>query len=570
MTMEDVVRRLREEVDLDPKTRSSWISAITTVFAARGLTPVEVLAHPPSVRAMIETTAWQATGIRQATWRNKLALIKAALRHVGVDVHRERGSYPKSAEWTRLLEPLPAQARKTLAVFAGWCTAAGIEPQDVDGTVFGKFWDFLQAQCIRRHLREAWLATRRSWNTFVAVADSSYPLIADIKPRRFQSLAWEAFPPSFLDDVLAWQSFASTVDLDEERKPLKAATITGYVGAFRQIATVLVGDGVSPAEITSLAVLLKVDMVRRAVANIRGSRSIEQARVQLRLAVFALLAAARWLERDPAPSLPDSVTDGIAYLGKAAGKLRDRQAGMAAKNRDRLARLQDPTIGRMFLNLTHTVLARHAGVTVPSHAQAIELQMAALHVLLLETALRMGNIAALDLERHITRPAGGQAGRWLIAIPAEEMKSGRPHETMLGEVGSAVLTDYVERVRPVLLKGPCSALFISRHGRPKTRVTLSNQYSAFIHREIGIKVNPHLHRHFAAMNWLNAMPGAYEAISDILGHASTAVTKAFYCGAERRTALQRWHEVLDARRAEAGAGRLPLRVKSRKRHGDDL
>ncbi|WP_041787458.1 site-specific integrase [Rhodomicrobium vannielii] len=76
-------------------------------------------------------------------------------------------------------------------------------------------------------------------------------------------------------------------------------------------------------------------------------------------------------------------------------------------------------------------------------------------------------------------------------------------------------------------------------------MSLSKQYSGFLARELGLQVNPHLLRHYAGMAWLDAMPGEYQGLAKLLGHASTRTTEAFYTGAEAKTAQTRWQHLLE-------------------------
>ena len=61
-------------------------------------------------------------------------------------------------------------------------------------------------------------------------------------------------------------------------------------------------------------------------------------------------------------------------------------------------------------------------------------------------------------------------------------------------------------------------------------------------------INAHLFRHLAAMIWLDANPGGYEAARRLLGHSAVSTTINVYSGLEARSALRAYGEVLAARR----------------------
>ena len=107
-------------------------------------------------------------------------------------------------------------------------------------------------------------------------------------------------------------------------------------------------------------------------------------------------------------------------------------------------------------------------------------------------------------------------------------------------------------------------MFLTRNGTTKTSKTIAKQYSAFILRELGLVVHPHLLRHYAGMMWLNALPGEYQGLSKLLGHRSTKTTEQSYTGAETATAQGRWHTVLNDARSMDRAKQVALRILARK------
>ena len=55
-------------------------------------------------------------------------------------------------------------------------------------------------------------------------------------------------------------------------------------------------------------------------------------------------------------------------------------------------------------------------------------------------------------------------------------------------------------------------------------------------------MHPHLFRHLAGKLTLDAQPGAYGQVRDILGHRSTNTTTHYYAGMETKGALQHYDE----------------------------
>jgi len=223
----------------------------------------------------------------------------------------------------------------------------------------------------------------------------------------------------------------------------------------------------------------------------------------------------------------------------------NRSQGMTAKNRARLDQFRQPDALDRFIDLPVAVMRRvEAGGTLTRKA-ALEIQNAALLALLQAAPMRIRNAANLDLEQHILRPSGGHAGAWLVRIPRTEVKNDRPLEAEIGLASAAILERYVDRYRPLLVDGASTALFPGRDGAPKTSEALSRQLSRFLRRELGLDFNPHLIRHWAAFAYLEAQPGDYETVRQLLGHRSINVTLQHYASSSSQAAFRRYDSMLD-------------------------
>ena len=92
---------------------------------------------------------------------------------------------------------------------------------------------------------------------------------------------------------------------------------------------------------------------------------------------------------------------------------------------------------------------------------------------------------------------------------------------------------------PLLCPSGTPWLFPRRDGHgPVDPSQLSSRLSKRIRSETGLVMNSHLFRHLAAMVWLDANPGAYEAARRLLGHSEISRTLDLYSGLEVRTATQ--------------------------------
>lgn len=564
-TLAHIQDALKADASLDPHVRSELSSAITRFCEICGVDPTQVVADPTAIRKLRKSASWQIAGLKERSWANIVTRLTRAMSLAGVDVDRRRRNTRLLPIWEELLAGLSQDQWKRLRRLAGWCSARQITPAEVTEATFSAFYEFLHSQSVQSNLRERWHEARRAWNKVVAIPGSTYPTIPNLTPPGWRSMQWGEFPESLQEALAAWRHYLASPTLFDERDPLRPVTIRNYDLALRRYASRLVETGAEPGEIASLADLLDVARVKQGLQPIKGKDNSDQARGRLHVVLQSLLSVARFVELSPSDPSFEQQQRQFAFLRKLAAKARVQQFGMVRKNRDRLAKLSDATAARLFRNLHTTVAARYQEIRQPTIAQAHEMQMAAILVLLLDLPLRIKNVAALDLDRHISRPPGGRSGPWRIAFAGEEMKNRQPFEAQLGEEASAFLSNYVGRFRPALLKGPSSILFVSRTGLAKKPTTLSTQFSGFIRRELGLHVNPHLLRHHAGMLWLNSMPGEYQPLSKLLGHSSSKTTERSYTGAESKTAQDRYHSLLDALRAEDRAAASRSEVAAHRR-----
>ena len=380
--------------------------------------------------------------------------------------------------------------------------------------MFDRFLRYLEEQSIQTRPRERWHVHRRAWNRALAArTDGRFPRIQNVAAERWETLPWKAFPASLRDDL---DRYVEAVTVGRKyragERPLRPTTIKNYRAALRQHLSRLVESGVPAERFAMLSDCLHLELVQRSLELINGPEQeaiCDAARPRLSALMIALISVARYC----------GVSDEhLAELKMLLKTVVNRSQGMTAKNRARLDQFRQPDALDRFIDLPVAVMRRvEAGGTLTRKA-ALEIQNAALLALLQAAPMRIRNAANLDLEQHILRPSGGHAGAWLVRIPRTEVKNDRPLEAEIGLASAAILERYVDRYRPLLVDGASTALFPGRDGAPKTSEALSRQLSRFLRRELGLDFNPHLIRHWAAFAYLEAQPGDYETVRQLLGH----------------------------------------------------
>lgn len=218
---------------------------------------------------------------------------------------------------------------------------------------------------------------------------------------------------------------------------------------------------------------------------------------------------------------------------------------MTEKNRHRLRHLQDERTLRRLLDLPERLFARGGGARTP-HAAALAREDAVALALLLICPVRISNIAGIHIERHLHRPGNG---RVFLVLSEYEVKNGQPMEFELPDDVRRMIDNHLATRAPALCPTGTPWLFPRRDGSaPMEGNPLSRRLAKRLRKEIGLEMNAHLFRHLAAMIWLDANPGAYEAVRRLLGHAELSHTINLYSGLEARAAIAAYGRVVAEKR----------------------
>jgi hypothetical protein len=166
--------------------------------------------------------------------------------------------------------------------------------------------------------------------------------------------------------------------------------------------------------------------------------------------------------------------------------------GMTEKNRRRLAPFDDPAVMRRFLNLPMVEMEKLARQSVTRRSAAQASYLAVLSILI-AAPMRIKNIAALDLERHLRWVHAGDHVVLEILVPKTEVKNRQTLQFRI--TGPFAVHTYHHSFWPRLAGPGITALFPSLDGEPKRSETLGKQISRLVRERIGIESNPHLMRH---------------------------------------------------------------------------
>ncbi|MFC7543346.1 tyrosine-type recombinase/integrase [Siccirubricoccus deserti] len=239
------------------------------------------------------------------------------------------------------------------------------------------------------------------------------------------------------------------------------------------------------------------------------------------------------------------------------------------QGRERLRQLIQPLTRSRLLVLPEDMRKAASGDPSSRHDVARKVMLAAAIEILLVCPLRKANLARLRIDRHLQRT--DRRGRRIshIVIDEAEVKNEAPIEWPVPQGTADLLETWLTQWRPHLLGDDTANPYLFPGRAPGTYASengLGNAITGLLHRQIGVKVNPHLLRHFAAWRHLRRHPGEYEIIRRVLGHRSIETTVKFYCGLEAESAARHFHAGLELDRKEARGIVALSRPRSRRGH----
>ena len=93
---------------------------------------------------------------------------------------------------------------------------------------------------------------------------------------------------------------------------------------------------------------------------------------------------------------------------------------------------------------------------------------------------------------------------------------------------------------------------------------MTDRIEKAVRKHLGVKLTPHQFRHLAAKIILDANPGAYELVRQMLGHKNMKTTTNFYAGIDTKRAGRAHADLLLKLRDDSLRGRRrrrPLKPK---------
>jgi len=538
-TLADVLAMVPGFTTISPQARHNMASAINTL--ARVLdSPAHAIPIAANIFRSQLTKAQPATlGISVRRWRNVASDVRRAIRLSGLSAAVVRSEIPLSDAWDSLLKTVADPwARAAVRRFGRFCSGHQQDPEAVDDAVVQQYLACLQASELARDANRSVLVLVRAWNKhFVSEAKAQYRRLAGTSRTRKYALDWHELPARLQEEVSAFHEQCLHPDpLDPAAKnPIRPATIRNRDFLIRRFAAALIARGVAVDELQRLEDLFRLDRLKEGLRYFlehKGGKDSTQIPHFIKLAINL---GKHWTH------LP---LEQINEMKTLCRRFQRPQNGLTEKNRSRLRQFSDNKIVGVLVALPARLVAK-VKVLKPSHRSALLVQTALAIAVLILAPIRIGNLVALDRRQHF-RWARHDGQRVLhLVIPAVEVKNSVDLEYPLPQELTALLDLYMTKYQPLMARlHPSGLLFPGLKGGPKQQEGFSRAISATIQRETGIKMNPHLFRHLAALLFLERHPGSYEEVRRILGQKRVSTTIQNYAGLEITAAVRRYDEVI--------------------------
>ena len=541
LTLADVILAVRT-ADLPARRRQEIAAALRTVARALRKPPDCVSANPRRLADAMNEVAPRAIGMSLGRWANVRSLTRAGLALVQ-PMSPGRHIIPLAPAWKASWKQLPRPVKIALLRFARFCTVRGIEPWAVTEATFETFRVHLDATLLKSP-GKIYAAAVRAWRAAQAVVDSWPRIDITIPSRRKDwTLSWSHFPESLRQDCAAWCNRIAGQDLlaDDCVRVVRPGTVAHRERQIRTFASALVKQGRDPSTICSLMDLVEIEALKLGLRYL-----IDRGGGRKTTAIYDFVSALRaiaqhYLHVDQAH---------IARMTTIMRRLDIGKRGLTQTNRSRLRQLDDPQNKAALLGLPARLIELAARNPRP-YAGALQAQAAVAIEISTMCQLRVGNLAKLDLDRHLIRP--GFAGGLHLVIEPEDVKNAEPIDRPLLPESIALIERYLTEFRPRLAAPGCTALFPGRGGGAKSISALRDLITRTVHRYTGMRVHPHLFRHAAAKLYLEVSPGQYENVRRALAHRSITTTVTFYTGSEVAAAVRHFDETILKLRKEASA-----------------
>jgi integrase len=237
-------------------------------------------------------------------------------------------------------------------------------------------------------------------------------------------------------------------------------------------------------------------------------------------------------------------------IKRLASKVPTPVSGLTDKNKRRLRQFDDPATLQRLFNFPRRLWDEVKRDANPNVFTLVKAQAALAVAILCYMPIRLQNLATLTFEVDLFLREGARATSSL-ELSASKVKNRTDLAFDIPPEVAKMLIEYRDRIAPKVIGHRPDRLFVKADGTPKNQWSVAWLIRTYLKKRAGIELSSHQFRHLSAKVLLDAQPGNFETVRQLLGHKSLTTTVGAYAGIDSRRA-GRHHQRLVA---EALAGR---------------
>jgi integrase len=554
-TLAHVIAALDGKTSLSDTRLRDLRSAVKRVASLLAKDPAHVPLDLPAISTGLGAVNPVAAGLTPKTMANIRSDFLAAVKASGMKLVERSAKTPLSAAWSNLMAKLSdKRAQIGLSRFARYASANGIEPEQIDAVAVERCIAAIREGSLHRKPNDLHRQVALAWNEVTKLPGLDLQPVAVPSFRGpAKRIDWALLSATFQRDVedhLAWCAGTDPFAADARARALAPRTLKLRRAQIHAAVTALIESGVEGSAISSLADLVLPDnfkrILRRRLEVVGGgenafNRDLAEALVQI---------AREWVKVE---------AGALAELKRLAGKVPMPASGLTDKNKGSLRQFDDPAAMERLIDLPKR-LWEEVKAGKPNFRTLAKAQAALAVAILSFIPLRPQNLAALAFDVHLFLRKEARATSTL-ELPAGEVKNKEPLAFDIPPSVAKMLIEYRERFAPKVIGHRPDRLFVNVDGTPKSQATVAWLITTYLRNKAGIVLTGHQFRHLSAKVLLDAEPGSFETVRQLLGHKSLKTTVGAYAGIDSRRAARHHQRLVEqALSAQVPAPRRKRRI----------
>jgi len=481
-----------------------------------------------------------SVGLTIKTFSNIKSDFLAAVRATELTPLRHRLKAPLNADWARLLAQFSAKRpRVGLSHLARYASALGIAPDKINDAVIEAFIAEVRAGSLRRKPNILHRMVSQVWNEVARQPELKLQHVTVPNFRRpLRRIDWRLLADSFRSDVdqyLTWCAGADPFAANARSRVLAPRTRTLRRELIHTAVTALVEGGVKPAAIRSLADLVSPENFKRILRRRHEAAKGRESATNRDLAEALIQIGREWVKID---------AEVLVDLKRLTAKVPMPMSGLTTKNKAFLRQFDDPRVLRRLFDLPRRLWAEAKRGRKSNRSSLAKAQAALAVAILSYMPLRLQNLTALTFDVHLFMRDGARATSSL-ELAAGEVKNRMELAFDIPPEVAKMMIEYRDHIAPKVIGHRPKRLFVNVDGTPKGQDAVADLITRHLAKRAGIVLTPHQFRHLSAKVLLDAEPGGFETVRQLLGHASLNTTVASYAGIDSRRAARHHQRLVE-------------------------